>query len=247
MRRNQHAVLSALRDDPKARTFAGRIRIVRTLLGGPFALAKPLGSGSGRVVFDLGDGTVLKIAKNPKGVSQNGMETDGFIQESYSDVIAPVVDSDPDDLWLVMVKAKKVGTKRFEQLTGIPSRIITSSAWVNGVLRPETYKDSSHYLLLSALRMVWEREHGERASGSSLSKEDAEQILSLPFAARLVSLMRDMDMPPGDFGRLSTYGELNGRLVLVDYGLSSGVWAEHYSRNRSKYWGATSASLAGTS
>lgn len=234
--RPRDAILAALRDDPKARTFAGRIRVVRTMLGGAFTLGKPLGAGSGRVVFDLGDGTVLKIAKNPKGVSQNGMETDGFIQQEYDDVIAPVIDSDPDDLWLVMAKAKKVGTKRFEQLTGIPSRRTSYGS-----------KLPAHYLLLSALRMLWEREHGEQASGSLLTQEEAEQILSMPFAERLVSLMRDMDMPPGDFGRLSTYGELNGRLVLVDYGLSSGVWAEHYSRNRAKYWGAASAPLTGAS
>jgi hypothetical protein len=222
---NPRDVLAALRDDPKAKTFAGRVRIARTLLG------KPLGAGSGRVVFDLGDGTVLKIAKNPKGVSQNGMETDGFIQQEYDDVIATVVDSDPDDLWLVMVKAKKVGTRRFEQLTGIASRRTSYGGRL-----------TAHYLLLSALQKLWMREHGPGFSvpSSSLTDEDAEKILSLPFAERIVSLMRDMDMPPGDFGRLSTYGELNGRLVLVDYGLSSGVWAEHYSRNRSRYWGVAS-------
>lgn len=223
-RSNPRDVLTAIK---RERSFAGRVRTARAMLG------KPIGAGSGRVVFDLGDGTVLKIAKNPKGVSQNGMETDGFVQQSYSDIVAPVIDSDSDDLWLVMAKAKKVGTKRFEQLIGIPSRKTSYGS-----------KLSAHYLLLAALRMLWDREHllpGQTARmQSSLTEGNTEQILSIPFVEQLVSLMRDMDMPPGDFGRLSTYGELNGRLVLVDYGLSSGVWAEHYSRNRSKYWGAAS-------
>ena len=54
-RSNPRDVLTAIRAE---RIFAGRVRAARAILG------KPLGAGSGRVVFDLGDGTVLKIAKN---------------------------------------------------------------------------------------------------------------------------------------------------------------------------------------
>lgn len=39
-------------------------------------LGKPIGSGSDRDVFDLGDGKVLKVAKTARGLAQNFTETD---------------------------------------------------------------------------------------------------------------------------------------------------------------------------
>lgn len=215
-------------------SFAGRLRAARALLG------RPIGSGSGRAVFDLGDGAVLKVAKNPRGVAQNEIESDGYVQQAYSDLVAPVLDSDPNhDLWLVMAKARKVDAKRFRQLSGIASRWIMVSPLqvVDGKQRPATYtKLAAHYRLLHALRSLWAQEHGKK-EWSALSEEEAAEILSAPLAGRLADLMRDADMPPGDFGRLSTYGELDGRLVLVDYGLSSGVWKEFYEHDRARFWG----------
>ena len=35
-----------------------------------------IGSGSSRIVFDMGDGNVLKLAKNEKGYDQNNTEGD---------------------------------------------------------------------------------------------------------------------------------------------------------------------------
>jgi len=55
------------------------------------------------------------------------------------------------------------------------------------------------------------------------------------FGNRMVSLMLDMDLPIGDFGRISTYGEVlrNGKpaAILIDFGLNKSVLSDFYGVN----------------
>ncbi|NLL78018.1 MAG: hypothetical protein GX235_12380 [Clostridiales bacterium] len=63
-----------------------------------------LGNGSGRKVYDLGNDTVLKIAKNIKGYAQN--EVESFISEiDESDTFAKVLCASGDNHYLIMEKA----------------------------------------------------------------------------------------------------------------------------------------------
>ena len=43
---------------------------------------KKLGAGTGRIAYQIDDGTVLKLAKNAKGVAQNDVENDSYIQKT---------------------------------------------------------------------------------------------------------------------------------------------------------------------
>ena len=66
-----------------------------------------LGSGSGRRVYDLRNGTVLKAAKNKKGYAQNQIES--IISEmDDSDLFAKVLFISPDNRFLIMEKADPV-------------------------------------------------------------------------------------------------------------------------------------------
>ncbi len=66
-----------------------------------------LGSGSGRRVYDLQNGTVLKAAKNVRGYAQNQIEY--IISEmDDSEQFAKVLYISKDNLYLIMEKAEPV-------------------------------------------------------------------------------------------------------------------------------------------
>lgn len=66
-----------------------------------------LGSGSGRRVYDLQNGTVLKTAKNVRGYAQNQIEY--IISEmDDSEQFAKVLYISRDNLYLIMEKAEPV-------------------------------------------------------------------------------------------------------------------------------------------
>ena len=78
--------------------------IIDHLSNGAYPL---LGSGSGRRVYDLGDGSALKVARNAKGYAQNQVES--IISEmDDSDLFAKVLFVSPDNRYLVMEKADPV-------------------------------------------------------------------------------------------------------------------------------------------
>lgn len=66
-----------------------------------------LGTGSGRIAYDLLDGTVLKVARNIKGYAQNQVEY--IISEmDESDLFAKVLFLSKDNYYLIMEKAEPV-------------------------------------------------------------------------------------------------------------------------------------------
>jgi hypothetical protein len=52
---------------------------------------------------------VIKIAKNKKGLAQNSVEAEAYIQ-NY-DIVARVFDTDRNDFWVEMELAKKSGQR----------------------------------------------------------------------------------------------------------------------------------------
>ena len=89
--------------------------------------ANKLGQGSSRVVFDLSDPeygeTVIKIAKNKKGLAQNEFEVGVLRDRSTSDILPELYDYDKDSvlskkndgkpLWLQVEKVNQISEERF--------------------------------------------------------------------------------------------------------------------------------------
>ncbi|EKQ56599.1 MULTISPECIES: hypothetical protein [unclassified Clostridium] len=70
---------------------------------------KYIGSGSSRRVYDLGNGYVIKIAKNDAGIAQNKSEYKISVKD-HSNLFAKVVQASKDYRLLIMQKAKKVNS-----------------------------------------------------------------------------------------------------------------------------------------
>jgi hypothetical protein len=191
----------------KITSFAGKLKYAATHL-------PKIASGSGRAVFKIDDSKVLKIAKNKKGLAQNNVESESYLQ-NY-DITARTFDSGDivqyiGPFWIEMELAKKVGKKRFEELTGITMDELHAHLIYNSTRRkynvapPRTPEDAAYL----------------------------EKIQNNEFVIDLTGLMADYDFPDiGDMTRLSTYGEVirdgKPKIVLVDYGLTKTVWDDFY-------------------
>lgn len=67
----------------------------------------PIGSGSGRIVFDMKNGYVVKVAKNKKGLAQNKAELEIF-SSAKSNLFAKIAGYSDDMTMIIMEKAAEI-------------------------------------------------------------------------------------------------------------------------------------------
>ena len=94
------------------RSFAKRIEFANTYLN-------RIGSGSGRIVYDIDGTKVFKIAKNSKGIAQNEIESSIGRDYMAEHIVTEVFESADDNSWLIAEKGKKVNERRIKELTDI--------------------------------------------------------------------------------------------------------------------------------
>ena len=133
-----------------------------------------IGSGSGRQVFDLGNGYVVKVAKNNAGIAQNKSEYK-ISSIDNSDLFAKVTQASNDFELLIMQKADNIYN--------------ISYVW--------------KYFNVTSKRQLFK------------SKE-------------LQNIKRRYDLLLGDFARRSSWGMINGRPVIIDYGFTREVKDRYY-------------------
>ena len=135
---------------------------------------KYIGSGSGRQVFDLGNGYVIKVAKNKAGIAQNKAEYK-ISSDDYSNLFAKVIKASNDFKLLIMQKADNIYN--------------ISYVW--------------KYFNVTSKRELFN------------SKE-------------LQNIKRRYNLLLGDFARESSWGMINGRPVIIDYGFTREVKEKYY-------------------
>lgn len=177
-----------------------------------------LASGSSRIAYKIDDEKVLKLAKNKKGIAQNEVEADGFVQKAYDSIVAKVFNVDQNRLWLEMELAKKITPARFEHLLGFSIDYL------------------SYYLRIFEMENNPSKFNAKYYINSLKSRipADVKDLLdNSEFVNSITSLMVDMDMPAGDLGRISSYGEVvrngNPTVVIIDLGLTNRVYSDFYS------------------
>jgi len=190
------------------RSFAGKKRLADQYL-------TRIGSGSGRVVYDIDGEKVLKLALNRKGVAQNEAEAGAGYYRDTQHVVTEIFDNAEDDTWLIAEKAKKVTEKRIKELTGIPS-----------------LNDLFYFL-----RNTIDRNNGRKVY-FKLDPETEEFFWENEFSSGLIDFVVNYGQTVGDMGRPSSYGEVlrdgEPTIVLTDYGLNDEVYDTHYSPDRNK-------------
>ena len=193
------------------KSFAGKLKYCKQMLGPSF------GSGSSRIIFEIDDNKVLKLAKNQKGLAQNEFEDD---TSRYSDVVVKVFDCADDYSWLVEENCIPAKEKDFERILGMPF---------------ETFCDLVKHSF-NRYCQNW-----RQANTYTLSPIECDRLLNqlyeqdeYGFIPQLFSLMGDYQLPWGDLTRISTYGMVNRNgepeIVVIDSGLSEEILDTYYRR-----------------
>jgi hypothetical protein len=161
---------------------------------------KQVGVGSSRVVYQIGNDMIIKIARNEKGIIQNKVEGSDNLNKTYSKVLPTLVDKDEFGKWIITKRAEKISEDDFKRITGFPF---------------EDFKATIYNKL---------KEEGP----SYIEKpEDYEKILDDEFVRQLVNMADEFDFPPNDLMKIDSYGEIDNDPVLIDAGLTKELWNEY--------------------
>jgi hypothetical protein len=181
--------------------------------------AQKLGTGSSRVAMIIeyeGRQTVLKIAKNAKGLAQNSVEA-SILEDGYASqlgILIPLIDYDTqhrEPHWIHTELAQKATEKQLSKMMGVRNLddIVLLGHAIGGKTRLYTYQSLTDSL---------------RRSGVS---EDEIQTAT-DYANTLADLASSFDVELGDFARKANWGLYQGKPVIIDVGFNSNVMNQYY-------------------
>ena len=194
----------------KIPNFAQRVRWCNKNLGPCF------GSGSARMIFEIDDDRVLKLAKNKKGIAQNQAEVD---TSRFSSCVVQCFEWADDYSWVIeenCIPAKKSDFKRL-----LPIDF-------------DTFCDLVKYMhsLYSRRGYLWFYKIENEEAADKLMEEFYDDD-PYGFIPQLYDLMSNYNLPCGDLMRISSYGMVKRdgmpELVLIDSGLTNDVYDTYYS------------------
>jgi hypothetical protein len=175
--------------------------------------AAKMGAGSSRVAFEIpfeGRPTVLKVAKNAKGMAQNEYEAQ-MLNDYYVTglgITIPIIDYDEEHdqpTWIHTEKAGKMTPSLFKK-------------YFNGLSPNEVMELVTH--------MIGRDRH-------ELSPETIEKYQEIYDSNEtinsLVDLVGNYDIAGGDFARAANWGIYNNEPVIIDVGASTEIIKQHYS------------------
>lgn len=194
-------------------TFAAKIRYCKEWLG------QPIGNGSSRTVFQMDDYSVLKLAKNAKGITQNEDEyrvgTDNYLS------IFPKILNGTDETnfsWIISEFVIPAKVKDFKEVLNMDF---------------EDVKYFCLYVQLSS-RGDYGKSYGKKIQeiySKYEENEDATYLLN-----NLYELCYGYYYSIGDAMRIANWGmcmrDGYPEMVLLDSGLSNDTYEKYYRRHR---------------
>lgn len=206
-------------------TALGHDKTFKSRLDYALQRAPRLGGGSSRVAFvipDQGRETVLKIAKNAKGMAQNEAEVD-ILDDGYLgklDIVIPLIDYDkenPTPTWLQTEKANKVSQQKLAKMLHAGGR------WpMTNFLYAVDNKLGNIKRYMPTLDQI-----KQEMLDTGSSEKDIE--IFMDYVDQVAVLISSSSLLSGDFGTASNWGEYQGRPVIIDLGFTSAV--------HDLYWG----------
>lgn len=208
-------------------TALGHDKTFKSRLDYALQRAPRLGGGSSRVAFvipDQGRETVLKIAKNRKGMAQNEAEvdilTDGYLGKL--DIVIPLVDYDKthrEPVWIQTEKANKVSSKKLAKMLhcdksgwGLP---YLSYAVHNILGNKQKYMPDLNKIKQDLL-------------DAGHTEQDLEIFMG--YVDEVANLVSSSSLLVDDFVNASNWGEYKGRPVIIDLGFTSAVHDLYWKR-----------------
>lgn len=183
--------------------------------------AKKLGAGSSRVAMTIeyeGRPTVLKVAKNQKGLAQNSVEAD-ILSDGYASqigILIPIIDYDEQHRepgWVHTELAQKANEGKLCSLMKCDSllQLVRFANTIAGKYRNQTAQQSIDNMINDG-------------------KPERDIEIMTDYANKLADLANSFDVELNDFGRAANWGLYQGHPVIIDVGFNSNVLNQYYSR-----------------
>lgn len=182
--------------------------------------AQQVGSGSSRIAFEIpyeGRKTVLKIAKNSKGMAQNEVEVEMLNNAralNANDIVVPEIDHDETSsspTWIHMEYAPRLKSKQeWKRFTGV-----NLQDFIYYVIDVRDGRAPGHFDRQGVIDAIDNGGQGE-------------------YLADLTDFIISSGMMPNDLSRYSNWGWYNGRPVIIDLGLSPEVFTSYYAPGRNR-------------
>ena len=193
-----------------ARSFTERVKYCTEMLG------RPIGNGSSRIVFQVDDDCVIKLAKNPKGIAQNLEEIRVFGENYLSSTPKLFNGSDEENgLWIITEYVLPAKASDFKKLLGIAFNEISEfAACVDGSFKP---------------RGEWYSRKMDELFDKYEDNDDVVDLLN-----DIQELEGTLGSSAGDLSRLANWGMCmrNGKptFVFLDCGLNQEIFNKYYRR-----------------
>lgn len=190
-------------------SFAGRLKYCREHLG------SPVGKGSSKIVFQIDDDKVLKLASNKKGIAQNMEEGNDYLK-AKSPVFPHVYEHSDDDKWIVSEYVLPCKDEDFVEVFGVP------------------FNEFCLYVITSAKNCYYTREV-DKLRG--VSYQDFSNMLeNSDNFCNINQYIADYNPPVGDLLRIVNYGltmrDGEPYIVILDSGLTYDIYNTFYKKQR---------------
>jgi hypothetical protein len=158
-----------------------------------------LSSGSSRIVYLTPGKTVIKLAKNNKGLAQNKAESNKDMKSKF---LNEILGQAANNAWLETCFLDKITPKQFEEMVGI---------------KFDDFGDAIRY----GLRKVSEN--------SDLTKpKEFDKVEKTEIYKEMKRIGERFHLMPGDIARISSWGCKDKRPILIDSGLTSEIFEDFY-------------------
>lgn len=160
---------------------------------------KHLSSGSSRIVYLTPEKTILKLAKNDRGIAQNKAEANPKMKSKY---LNKILKHAHNHAWIETTFLKKITEKQFKKQTG---------------LEFNDFGDAIRFGLKSI------------SSSKGLEKPDNfDEVEESEIYKEVKDVGERFKLMPGDIARISSWGTKDDHPVLIDAGLTKDVYEEYY-------------------
>lgn len=192
--------------------------------------AKRLGGGSSRVAMTIdyeGRPTVLKVAKNAKGLAQNEAEVE-ILLDGYAGnlpIVIPLIDYDKANkrpVWLQTELAKKVQAPTLAKLLHSPSLWFFTDVVKIMIGKASMYRQNT---TVESMKKTYFDERMWK--GKKPTEQDWDIFLS--YVSDLAELATSTTIELDDFNNPSNWGIYNNRPVVLDLGFTEDT-AQLYAR-----------------
>jgi hypothetical protein len=161
---------------------------------------KQISSGSSRIVFEIPDSSVLKLAFNEKGLAQNKAESSIKEKSKY---INPVTKASSNYSWIITPLAKKITEKEFADIIGV------------------SFKDFGECI---------KYEMRELSTKERKKPENFEEVSEKDIFKEVSKIALKHKLMPGDIARISSWKVRDEQPVLVDLGLTQEIYKKFYAK-----------------